>query len=145
MEEPRSPRPLERLASMRADRVAVEKQALAAAQGELDARRAERDAAKLRVRQAERQACAGGSTEGRQPALEALLIDMRRVEEARGRVRLAKADVALVAGRLEHERAQERAALAFAGDRARAVARFRQAKEQDELEEAFRVRPRDET
>ena len=145
MEEPRSPRPLERLARMRADRVAVEKQALAAAQEQLDARRAERNAAKLRVREAERRACARGGTEGREPALEALLIDMRRVEEARDRVRLAKAEVARVAGRLEHERAQERAALSFAGDRARAVERFRQAKEQDELEESFRVRPRDET
>lgn len=142
MEEPRSPRALERLAGLRAQKVAEERRALEAAMGALAARRAERDAAKVAQREAERRAAFAVTRlpgEGSQAALEALMIGLRRVEEARVKVRAAKSEVALIQERLERERAQERAARQLAEERAAAVRSWRLAREQDQMEETFRA------
>ena len=137
---------MERLARARACRVGEEMAHLAQARAVLEALRAERTTAKDRQRDAEQRARTGlmhTTGEGRTAALEALVVGSRRLDEVRARVRVARAEFERCQQRLEAERAHEKAALMMADERTRAVDAWRLGREQDEIDESFRVRARE--
>ena len=141
MDEPKPARPFERLARLRSVQVEHERQRFAAAQDVVRERRAELSEAKRAQRGAERRASSGllrATGEGSTAALEAVLVTMRRVLEVRASWRAARATLEECRTRLEAERAAERAAQQVALERTHAMIRWREQREQELAEEAFR-------
>lgn len=142
MEAPRPVGGVAKLARMRASRVEAARVELARAVDVLGKRKMELVKCEQAYERAARMARGGWSRtsgETASAAMEALILEHKRVGEARERVEAAQALVGSRRAEVERESALQRATENVANRRQVAVDRYEEDREQDRLEETFRA------